>query len=54
MVKEHGGDCETAEEATNKYIQWLWPRLRDTNSKEYAWFKKQSERLCTGEKLILG
>ena len=48
VLKEHGGDCETAEEATNKYIQWLWPRLRDTSSKEYAWFEKQSDRLCSG------
>jgi hypothetical protein len=54
VLKEHGGDCETAEEATNKYIQWLWPRLRDTSSNEYAWFEQQSERLCSGEKLILG
>ena len=28
--------------------------MRDTSSKEYAWFEKQSERLCSGEKLILG
>ena len=54
VLKKHGGDCETAEEATNKYIQWLWPRLRDTSSKEYAWFEEQSERLHSGEKLILG
>ena len=54
VLKEHGGDCETAEEATNKYIPWLQPRLRDTSSKEYAWFEQQSERLCSGEKLILG
>jgi len=54
VLKEHGGDCETAEEATNKYIQWLCPRLRDTSSKEYAWFELQSERLHSGEKLILG
>ena len=33
VLKEHGGVCETAAEATNKYIQWLWPRLRDTSSK---------------------
>ena len=40
VLEEHGGDCETAEEATNKYIQWLRPRLRDTSSKEYAWFEE--------------
>ena len=54
VLKEHGGDCETAEEATNKYIKWLWPRLRDTTSREYAWFEEQPERLCSGENLLLG
>lgn len=54
VLKEHGGDCETAEEATNKYIQWLWPRLRDTNSKEYAWFESASDLMHSGQKLILG
>ena len=54
VLKEHGGDCETAAEATNKYIQWLWPRLRDTSSKEYAWFESASELMHSGQKLILG
>ena len=54
VLKKHGGDCETAEEATNKYIKWLWPRLRDTNSKEYAWFESASELMHSGQKLILG
>ena len=54
VLEEHGSDCETAEGATNKYIQWLRPRLRVTCSKEYAWFEQQSERLRSGEKLILG
>ena len=54
VLKEHGGDCETAEEATNKYMQWLRPRLRDTSSKEYAWFESASELMHTGQKIILG
>ena len=54
VLKKHGGDCETAAEATNKYIQWLWPRLRDTSSQEYAWFESASELMHSGQKLILG
>lgn len=54
VLKKHGGDCDTAAEATNKYIQWLWPRLRDTSSQEYAWFESASELMHSGQKLILG
>ena len=54
VLKKHGGDCETAEEATDKCIKWLWSRLRDTNSKEYAWFESASDLMHSGQKLILG